>query len=95
MAYYTFVQNNSGGFYRGPLYFIVEASDADEANEVAESYGVYFDGCEKEEDCECCGDRWSRVYESDAKRTPEIFGRKDLRGEDVQLIKKKRKRKLA
>jgi hypothetical protein len=61
--FYTFFQNNSGGHFIGPHTVIVEANDAAEANEIAEEKGgVYFDGVIRGMDCECCGDRWYRVW---------------------------------
>lgn len=89
MAYYTFSQNNSGGFYRGPQYVIVEAESADEANERAETYSeVYFDGCRRGLDCECCGDRWSEVNEQDATEVPTIFNDVELSQFDYELYTK-------
>lgn len=64
MSYFIFRQNNSGGYFTGPaLYFIVSATDADTANSIAVSKGLYFDG---KGDCECCGNRWYRVSPADA-----------------------------
>tara|TARA_R110000851_G_scaffold125896_3_gene256969 strand:+ start:331 stop:726 length:396 start_codon:yes stop_codon:yes gene_type:complete len=61
--WYKFWQNNSGGGYVGSHYVIVEADGPDEANELAvKSEAVYFDGVETGRDCECCGDRWERVF---------------------------------
>ena len=63
MSFYTFRQNNSGGALRLPAINVsVEADSADEANDIAESHGVYFDD-DYDIDCECCGQRWSRVTE--------------------------------
>lgn len=60
--FYTFMQNNSGGYFRindrVTLYVIVEANNKDQANSLAESLGIYFDGCDDGFDCPCCGDRW-------------------------------------
>jgi hypothetical protein len=80
--YYTFRQNNSGGSFdiehdRGiSIAVIIEAETADQANNRAESIGLYFDGCDKGMDCECCGDRWYRADEYDGKNEPEIYGTK-------------------
>lgn len=80
--YYHFHQNNSGGAFANPYDIIVEADSPEEANEIAQRHGVYFDGtncqgvCDEEwvpyegcycsRDCPCCGDRWYRVSEWDA-----------------------------
>lgn len=74
MPYFTYWQNNSGGsFDRPAIYVIVEAATAEEANAIAEMHGIYFNGCEAGEDCECCGDRWGHARgEGDAE--PLIYG---------------------
>lgn len=74
--FYTYCQNNSGGYYDGPHYVIVEAISRDEADIIAEDNGVYFDGCSSGRDCNCCGDRWSRY--SEESDVPEIYGDTDL-----------------
>lgn len=74
MPFYTFRQNNSGGFDVGFKYVIVEAPTAREANEIATEYGVYFNGVSKGRDCDCCGDRWYTVSESDADPVPSLYG---------------------
>jgi hypothetical protein len=77
MGFYTFSQNNSGGHFIGPLYVIVEAGSADEANWRATHYGpVYFNGVEAGADCECCGDRWSEQWSRDhSDDVPLIYGK--------------------
>lgn len=76
MAFYTFWQNNSGGVYHedGAVeeVVIVEADTAADANVEACNIGVYFNGVEKDIDCECCGDRWSPVEEWDAYEVPSL-----------------------
>lgn len=70
--FYQFRQNNSGGKWAfdaaAGISFcvIVEAQSPDEANDKAERIGLYFDGVAHHEDCDCCGDRWYRIYEGDA-----------------------------
>ena len=59
MPFYLYDQNNSGGFFTSPQLVVVYAENAEEANELAERHGVYFDGCETGTDCSCCGDRWN------------------------------------
>lgn len=61
--FYEFDQNNPGGYFDTsmPRFLWVEASSAEEACEIAEKHGVYFDGVDKGIDCECCGDRWYRT----------------------------------
>jgi hypothetical protein len=79
MKFFTFVQNNSGGTWVFDTeaglapYVIIEAHDAEHANERAEQIGIYFDGCEAGKDCTCCGDRWGPCYPHDATETPRIY----------------------
>lgn len=75
--FFHYSQNNSGGGYdtdrdRG-IYstVIIEADSSLEADEKAESIGLYFDG---RGDCPCCGNRWSPVFE-DGTEEPESYGR--------------------
>lgn len=75
--FYTYSQNNSGGGFdideHVTITVIIEADSADEADAKAEEIGIYFDGCDSEIDCPCCGDRWYRAYgEGDEK--PSIYG---------------------
>ena len=80
--FYTFIQNNSGGSFNISKTegicetVIIEAIDADEANHRAENIGLYFDGCENDMDCDCCGDRWYKTYDGDGTETPEFYGEK-------------------
>lgn len=75
--FYTFSQNNSGGYfieneYNGVCEFIIiEARDADNANEILDSIGEKVDGFF--EYCSCCGERWSYVDESDGTKEPMIY----------------------
>lgn len=76
MAFFTFDQNNSGGYFVGPHYIIIEADDAEEANQIAEvSTPIYFGGVRSGKDCACCGSRWSRKYpEEEGDDFPSIYG---------------------
>lgn len=80
MSFYTFNQNNTGGTFsfrpdaKISHYVIIEASSADEANSRAEDIGLYFDGCDSDIDCSCCGDRWYPVYMDEASDVPEVYG---------------------
>lgn len=60
--FYGYDQNNSGGTYSTPIIQLwVEADSPQEADQLAQRHGVYFDGVDLGLDCECCGDRWSRA----------------------------------
>lgn len=66
MRFYSFRQNNSGGFFNVDLEdglnetVIIEAENRDDAFDRAYEIGLYFDGVKAGRDCECCGDRWDR-----------------------------------
>ena len=63
MKFFGYSQNNSGGYYDGPLYVIVQAKDSDHADSlVTLNTDVYFNGCSTGSDCSCCGDRWNRCW---------------------------------
>lgn len=80
LKWYHFDQNNSGGSFDidacvdKSVY--IQAYDAESANNIAESVGIYFDGCDAGLDCECCGDRWSRLYwDEDGHEVPTCYGK--------------------
>ena len=66
--FYMYNQNNSGGNFitddKVCRFVIVEAEYADNADIFAEDIGIYFNGCDNDIDCPCCGDRWSPAWES-------------------------------
>ena len=76
--FFTYSQNNSGGHFDHDEkagighYVIVEAKDANHANQRAEEIGLYFDGVDKGQDCECCGDRWYQPW-SEGSEKPMIY----------------------
>jgi hypothetical protein len=78
--FYTYNQNNSGGYFKEEHkdgighYVIVEAFNNKDANRRAEDIGIYFDGCQKDMDCSCCGDRWYEASANDGEVQPTIFG---------------------
>lgn len=77
MPFYTYDQVNSGGGYdRDPVagiseYVIIEATDAEHADFLAERIGLYFDGYR---DCPCCGNRWYSQSAGGGTDAPEIYG---------------------
>lgn len=77
MKFYEFRQNNSGGSFHVDdqltVRVIIEADTADEANSKAEDLGMYWNGCEKGQDCECCGDRWYPAW-GDPMEFPYRYG---------------------
>lgn len=79
MPFFEYSQNNSGGFFEvdeDVSYNVyIEADSAEEANRKAEEVGIYFDGCEKGLDCECCGDRWYEAWDNEkGTDTPTLYG---------------------
>ena len=85
--FYTYRQNNSYGVFDVDEHVkhqvIIEADSASEADEKAESIGIYFDGVEKGRDCPCCGDRWHKTYSLgygiEGTKEPEIWGQSVLK----------------
>lgn len=75
--WFVFDQNNSGGFFKEPAQFlIIKASDADDANKVAEELGAYFKAAS--DDCiECCGERWTSFSTSDVNEFNIFKSEKD------------------
>jgi len=87
MSFYEFNQNNSGGSFQVNdkvcHRLFIEADTPDEATEIAEGLGVYFNGCDDGMDCPCCGDRWYPLYRDDAVKFPLEYG-KDQIFENIQ-----------
>lgn len=67
--WFQFNQNNSGGSFiiddNVTHRVIIEANSEEEAIEIGDSLGMYWNGCEKGYDCSCCGDRWYSPNEVD------------------------------
>ncbi len=78
VRYYEFSQNNSGGGFDLDENYgedvLIAARNKDEANERAQRIGVYFNGCDDERDCECCGDRWSAQWSESKDVAPLVGG---------------------
>lgn len=78
MKFFTYSQNNSGGHFdindSVSLFVIIEAASAADANAKARSVGIYFNGCEDERDCPCCGDRWYSQWDDEGDVEPTIYG---------------------
>lgn len=76
--FYHFRQNNSGGDFviddNLDVNVIIEATDSNHANMIALSLGIYFEGCYTGIDCNCCGDRWNEVDETDSENCPHMYG---------------------
>ena len=63
-GWWRYSQNNSGGSFDpdGGNETWVWAQGPRQADLVAETHGIYFDGCANGNDCPCCGDRWSSAW---------------------------------
>lgn len=77
--FYTYRQNNSGGWFIDTddigYNTIIEADSPRDADARAESIGIYFDGCLKGTDCDCCGDRFSRQWNREpGDPVPSLYG---------------------
>jgi hypothetical protein len=83
IVFYSFRQNNSGGRFVFDekdgisVLVVVEADSAEQAENRAESIGIYFDGCDAGIDCPCCGDRWYRPYDGAGTETPCEYDNED------------------
>lgn len=80
-SFYEFRQNNSGGGFdvdnKLCERMFIEAGSYEQAEEIAESFGVYYDGVEKGIDCDCCGDRW---------RSPDIVDLNSLNEKGWEVV---------
>lgn len=71
--YAHFSQNNSGGSFdydkeKGiSVAVVIECDSILDAIRRAKKIGIYFNGVDKNIDCGCCGDRWSKPYKLDEK----------------------------
>lgn len=77
MPFYNYDQNNSGGQWdfdnRLTHVVIIEADDAEAADNRAESFGIYFNGVSNCRDCSCCGDRWYHAF-GEGDEEPMCYG---------------------
>lgn len=77
--FFHYSQNNSGGSFdiddSVAHHVIIEAYDDSDANNRARSIGIYFNGCETGQDCECCGDRWYESYGGGGDSEPLLYGK--------------------
>lgn len=77
VKFYTYYQNNSGGGFITnndvKEYVIIEAHSSEQANDIAENIGIYFDGMLSGEDCSCCGSRWNEQYADNGDPEPMVF----------------------
>lgn len=69
MAFFMWNQNNSGGHFavNDDLTWrvVIEADTYQQAEQKAFEFGVYYNGCDDDIDCSCCGDRWYEGEELD------------------------------
>lgn len=78
LRFWHFNQNNSGGSFvqdhKSGLshHVIIEAESEQQANEIAQTKGIYFNGCASGDDCSCCGDRWYEAY-GNGDEVPTIY----------------------
>lgn len=70
--FYTFRQNNSGGYFKGHVLVCVECDSLEDADIQAERNGICFGMFGS---CECCGPRWSTAWDEDSlTETPTNYG---------------------
>jgi hypothetical protein len=77
MKWFRYGQNNSGGHMernsRVADYVFIEAQNGVSADMIAEDLGIYFNGVEDGNDCECCGDRWNSCRWDKGVNTPDKY----------------------
>lgn len=96
LKYYIFTQNNSGGSFdeiEGKRDLLIQAKNSEEANNIAQSLGVYFNGVEDGGDCDCCGDRWYPTSENNTVENIDIEYYSDYLIYDENYLKIKEYRK--
>ena len=91
-CFFTFHQNlnscTTPNANKPPFWIIVEATDFNQANAIAEKNGAYFDGVKNHIDCSCCGDRWRRYRNNKfSTKEPDIFGWEPYKRTDWKLVK--------
>lgn len=76
--FFTFNQNNSGGWFAYDHaagighYVIIEAIDKEHALARARQIGLYFEG--RSGDCvSCCGHRWSEPWSDEGTPDPRVW----------------------
>ena len=89
MMWYVYSQNNSGGSFvideNLDEWVGIEADSREEADALFHELGGYFDGVEKGEDCDCCGDRW---YPADEFAIlSEVFARIEYMGAPASSLR--------
>ena len=85
--FYTFDQNNSGGYFikcakMGISEFVIlEARDSEHAQEIFNHIGEQIENfyCY----CSCCGHRWENIEESDGSETPMVYDSTTTREEKL------------
>lgn len=80
--FWHFSQNNSGGRFDFNIksgithHVVIEADNVNDANRRAEAIGIYFDGCDNDMDCPCCGDRWyKQSYFDKGDNEPLVYSK--------------------
>lgn len=77
--FFEFNQNNSGGIFdvdESVCHRVfIEAETAAEANDKAQSLGIYFNGVSDGRDCPCCGCRWDERDDDDAITFPLVYSK--------------------
>jgi hypothetical protein len=88
LRWFQYRQNNTGGSFHGPMNVIVQAATGAEANKRGEELaGLYFDGVSSGHDCDCCGDRWYRVWENEeGEAVPSVYDEPVEAGEERLFV---------
>ena len=86
--FYTFRQNNSGGFYLfDAREVIVEADSLSEAEEIAYRETDVYEGLGPH-DCECCGGRWWHPWEGSEESSVGVKSWAEARENGIVIVRK-------
>lgn len=85
MKRFTFWQNNSGGYYVGPHYFVCVGENEKVAWDILKQQSWYTDKY-----CSCCGPRWTECWndwDTDPNSNNEALDYVDREQEVIDLTK--------
>lgn len=90
MKWFQYTQNNSGGSFdvdeKVSHHVLIQALNGSQADSLAEAIvGIYFNGVEDGNDCECCGDRWSSCKWDKGTDLPELYGETPKDGAGIRI----------
>ena len=87
--FYSWRQNNSGGFYLfDTMTVIVEADNLEEARKIAYRESEVYEGMGPN-DCDCCGGRWFHPWSDDcSEASVGVESWEEARRKKIRIIRK-------